>query len=89
MADGAKATRVTKLIARYDPEADAAYVRLSNGKCDVTEELDDRRNIDYDADGSVHGIEFLYVSDGIDLTAIPRAAEIDAALRRAGLRVLA
>jgi uncharacterized protein YuzE len=89
MADRAKAARLTKLTARYDPDADAAYVRLSNGKYDVTEELDDRRNIDYDAEGCALGVEFLYVSDGIDLSDLPRAAEIDAALRRAGLRVLA
>jgi uncharacterized protein YuzE len=89
MADRAKATRVNKLTARYDPEADAAYVRLRVGKYDVTEELDHRRNVDYDAEGCVIGVEFLSVSDGIDLTDVPRAAEIDAALRRAGLRVLA
>ncbi len=38
--------------------------------------------VDYDASGTVLSVEFLYVSDGIDLRDVPHADEIEAALSR-------
>ena len=73
----------------HDPEADAVYVRLSDRPYARTEELDDYRNIDYDADGCAIGVEFLYVSKGVDLSEVPQAAAVAEALKRLPVKVLA
>lgn len=80
---------MSTLTARHDPEADAIYVRLTNRRYARTEELDDRRNIDYDAEGCTIGVEFLSVSKGIDLTDVPQAAAIADALKRLLVTILA
>lgn len=64
----------------YDPEADALYIRLSDKERDHTTSLDDERHIDYAADGTPVGVEFLTVSLGIDLRDIPEAEGIAALL---------
>ncbi|MPZ99417.1 MAG: DUF2283 domain-containing protein [Dehalococcoidia bacterium] len=60
----------------HDVAVDAVYVRLSAkpraGAC----ELDERRILDVADDGSVTGVELLYVSNGVDVTGLPRADEI-------------
>jgi uncharacterized protein YuzE len=81
MADRAKEARVSAPSARHDREADALYVRLREGPAARTEELDDFRNVDYDADGRPIGIEFLAASRGVDLRDVPEAAIVAAALR--------
>ena len=73
----------------YDPEADAVYVRLNDRRYARTEELDDYRNIDYDADGCAIGVEFLYVSKGVDLNEVPQATAVAEALRRLPIKLLA
>lgn len=45
----------------HDEEADAVYVYLTDESYDHGRQLDDRRRIDFAADGSVRGIELLYV----------------------------
>ena len=80
---------MSKPIVRYDAEADAVYVRLNDGRYERTEELDDCRNIDYDADGRAIGVEFLYVSMGVDLSDVPQAAAVAEALRQLPIRLLA
>lgn len=78
-----------EITVEFDPDADAAYVRLNDGRYARTEELDDYRNIDYDADGGAIGVEFLYVSDGIDLSDVSQAARVAEALKPLHLTVLA
>jgi uncharacterized protein YuzE len=77
--------------AEYDREADAAYVYFP-GAVDTpvgrTLELDGERMIDYAADGSVVGVEFLSVSDGVRLEGVPRANEVSAALHAKGITTL-
>jgi uncharacterized protein YuzE len=68
---------------RFDPEADAIAVDFrERGPGDVarTRQMDERRLIDYGADGEPLGVEFLFVSDGIDLADVPRADEVRRAL---------
>jgi uncharacterized protein YuzE len=60
----------------YDETADAVYVYFSRNDVDRTEELTDLVNVDYDAEGKPVGVEFLNVSDGIDLDAVPRRDEV-------------
>jgi len=77
------------LECRYDPEADAIYIRLSNKEYAYGEELDRERRVDYAADGTPIGIELLCVSTGVDLRDIPQAQEIAQALAQHRIKVLA
>ncbi|HUE88332.1 MAG TPA: DUF2283 domain-containing protein [Vicinamibacterales bacterium] len=61
----------------YDEMADAVYVYFNQAPIDHTEEIHDGTAIvDYDADGVPVGVEFMDVSEGIDLRRVPRADEI-------------
>ncbi|HVC40464.1 MAG TPA: DUF2283 domain-containing protein [Candidatus Saccharimonadales bacterium] len=61
---------------RYDPQADAVYVRLKEGTYARGTDLDDRRRIDFDAAGDPIGVEFLGVSEGLEFDGIPDATAI-------------
>jgi uncharacterized protein YuzE len=79
--------------ATYDPEVDILYVTLSDDLVDNTEDVSRRRQyergIDYAADGSLVGYEFMNASRGIDLDGLPhRAALVELLERTRGLRVL-
>ena len=71
----------------YDRSVDAAYVSFSTAPSARQEKLDEARIIDYDVDGNVVGVEFIGPSLGLDLTSVPRAAEIARGAPKAGLRV--
>ncbi|MBI2671410.1 DUF2283 domain-containing protein [Candidatus Woesearchaeota archaeon] len=46
----------------YDPEADAMYIYLDEkANVDKTKEIEENMILDYDKDGHVIGIEFLFV----------------------------
>ncbi len=47
---------------RIDTEADAAYIRLRNGKVHRTEEIGGGYMLDYSRAGKVIGIEVLHLS---------------------------
>lgn len=72
------------LSLEYDPQADAIYVWLAppGTASKRTEALDDARAVDYDDNGHPIGVEFLSVSRGIELDAVPDAAAIAALLAR-------
>ena len=65
---------------QYDTEADALYVRLASGEVARTRRLDSSRAVDYRADGTVVGVEFLFVSKGVRLEGVPEAEGIERAL---------
>jgi uncharacterized protein YuzE len=69
---------------RFDPEADALYVSFrarSRGDVKRTAELGDGRQVDFDSNDDVLGVEFLNVSQGLNLANVPRQEEVEAALR--------
>lgn len=77
-------TRRTNPHVAFDPGADAVYVYLREREPDErprTRELRDGCNVDYGRRGRVLGVEFLWVSDGINLEGVPRREEILAALK--------
>lgn len=74
---------------RYDTEADAIYVRLSDKDYAYGEELDPERRIDYAADGTPIGVELLCVSTGVDLRNLPQQQSIAELLARHHIKVLA
>jgi uncharacterized protein YuzE len=71
------------IYIRFDPEADAVAVDFrprSPGDVARTQQIDERRLVDYDAAGQPLGVEFLFVSDGVDLEGVPHADEVRRAL---------
>ena len=72
------------VFIEYDPEADALFIRLrdiSPGSVSGARALDDRRFVHLDDHGTPVGVEFLGASQGLDLTGVPEAADIAAAVR--------
>ena len=73
---------------RYDPTADAAYVYLRKIEPgDAVRQVElfggltpGMRLVDYDREGRVLGVEFLAVSEGIDLDGVPQAEAVYRAL---------
>ncbi len=67
---------------RYDPEADAVYVDLREAQGRVrTTRIDEQRLLDYDEEGMLVGVEFLFVSRGLHLDGLPEAEYIEQLLR--------
>lgn len=71
----------------YDRQRDLAYFQFSSAHSVRQVELSGLRVLDYGADGTVVGVEFISPSRGIDLTDIPRAADIEREARRLGLPI--
>lgn len=70
------------MMVTYDPDADALYVSFEpRGAGDVvrTVELGDGRQVDYGAEDLLLGVEFLGVSQGVNLTDVPRVEDVRAA----------
>jgi uncharacterized protein YuzE len=67
----------------YDCDADALYVTLREATCTYTRSLGELRTVDYASDGAPVGVEWLRVSQGVDLADVPNAEEIGDALRGA------
>ncbi len=73
----------------YDQGADAVYVYFSRNEIDHTDEITDQINVDYDAQGEPVGVEFLDVSDGIELNDVPRRDDVAKLLDQGHFRVYA
>ena len=71
----------------YDKKHDAAYFELSALDPVRQVKLDDARIVDYAADGSVVGVEFISPSRGVNLADVPHATEIRREARRLGFPV--
>jgi len=73
----------------YDKDADVLYVRLGTKPVACTRNLGDGRIADFAEDGTVVGVEFIAVSEGLDLADIPAEHEVRRALEGHDFRVLA
>ncbi|MQL51629.1 DUF2283 domain-containing protein [Desulfofundulus thermobenzoicus] len=60
---------------RYDPEADALYIRFKEGKIEETDEVSPGVLLDLDANGNPLGLEILYAS--IKLGKPPLTVELE------------
>jgi uncharacterized protein YuzE len=76
---------VTYPYVTHDDEADALYVYLTGSEVAETRNFGDLRMVDYASDGTIVGIEFLGVSNGIDLNQIPHRSIVAAAIASSGL----
>ena len=56
----------------HDKEANVLFLKLRDTRYGSSRELDEAREVLFDMDGNVLGIEFLYVSDGVVLDGIPQ-----------------
>ena len=73
----------------YDREAQAIYIRLEDKPYAFGEDIDHERRVDYAEDGTPIGVELLCVDEGVDLSDLPRADELAAALRPLDIRIYA
>jgi uncharacterized protein YuzE len=80
-------TRASGPCAEFDREADAIYVWLADVETTKSTQLDDFRNIDFSADGTVVGIEFLGVSGGVDLGDVPFSDTVEKLINELGLGI--
>lgn len=71
----------------FDRQHDAAYFAFSATASARQVKMDNARIIDYAADGSVVGVEFISPSRGVNLAGVPRAADIEREVRRLGLPI--
>ena len=74
---------------RYDKQADAIYILLSEKPYAYGKDLDEERRIDYDAAGNPRGVELLGVSTGVITNDLPNRAEIERILGSKGIKVYA
>jgi len=74
---------------QYDSNADCAYILINNLLHAYSKELDETRVIDYAEDGTVIGVELLYVSGGVDISGLPYQSEIEKLLEKHGIKVYA
>lgn len=71
----------------YDRKHDVAYFEFSGADSERQIALDGATIVDYAADGTVVGVEFISPSRGVNLAGVPRAAEIEREVRRLRLPV--
>ena len=86
-------TRPTRQVAAHDG-GDAAtykqiYVQLSDAPYAYGELIDSERVVEYAADGTPIGVEFLRVDGCVGLSDVPRADQIARALAAHDVRVCA
>ena len=66
---------------RYDDEADAIYISLRKGTYRGGREASPHTIVHYGTGDEVLGVEFIVVSQGIDLTDVPEAERVADLLR--------
>lgn len=65
------------MYVEIDPSVNAAYVTVTENDVDRTEALDQRRRMDFDQHGELVGMEFLDVSNGVDLQGLPFRPQLE------------
>jgi uncharacterized protein YuzE len=73
----------------YDYNTDCVYILINDLPHAYSKEIDDARFIDYAKDGTVIGIELLYVSGGVDISDLPHGDEIGKLLEKHNIEVYA
>ena len=74
---------------QYDPDADSAYILINDLPHSYSNEVDETRFVDYSEDGTVIGIELLYIGAGVDTSDLPDKDEVIALLEANNVRVFA
>jgi uncharacterized protein YuzE len=74
---------------KFDKQADAIYIRLTDKPYSYGKDLDDSRRIDYDSNDEPIGIELLGVSHGVITNDLPFRSEIERLLGDRGVKLFA
>lgn len=74
---------------KYDPDADAVYIYLSDKPYAYGRDLDNERRIDYASDGTPIGLELLSVSKGVNPDDLPAQSEVIDLLESKNIKVFA
>jgi len=74
---------------KYDPDADAVYIYLSDKPYAYGRDLDNERRIDYASDGTPIGLELLSVSKGVNPDALPSQSKVIDLLASKNIKVFA
>lgn len=72
----------------YDANADCAYILINKLPYAYSKEIDETRFVDYAEDGTVIGIELLYVSGGVDICDLPYESEVEQLLEKNDVKIL-
>ena len=79
-----------RLRGVYDKDANLAYVQLLGRDLRRSRLVDEKRKIlEFDPEGNVHAIQFLYCSDGVTMNDVPQELQEEATrtLERLGITV--
>jgi uncharacterized protein YuzE len=69
-------------VIEYSPDSDMLYIRFRTEEHSArTQVIDDQRIVDFAADGSLYGVEFIGTTEGLDLTDLPERERIEAAIK--------
>lgn len=71
----------------HDKKADTLYIRFNDSPYSHSDEVDEFRFVDYDANDDPIGVELLNVSNGVTLDNLPHQTEIDEILTRRNIKV--
>lgn len=74
---------------RYDYDTDCVYISINDLPHSYSKEIDDARFVDYAKDGTVIGIELLYVSGGVDVSGLPCEKEVSELLEANQIKIFA
>lgn len=74
---------------QYDRDADAVYILINDLPFAYSIEIDESRFVDYAKDGTIIGIELLYVSGGVDITDLPFTSDVERMLNENGIKIYA
>ncbi len=69
---------------RVNDVGDILYLRFQKAKIAACREFGDLRNLDYDSDGHLIGVELIGLPGGVSLLGLPEAERIREALREHG-----
>lgn len=75
----------------FYPDEDAIYFTLSDEPFAYGKDLRDKTHLNFSVDGEVIGVEFLSISDGVDLSDIPEKVKyaISPVLEERGVKLYA
>ncbi len=74
---------------KYDKQADAIFIQLTDSPYAYGKDLDDVRRIDYDSAGNPRGVELLCLSEGVVTDRLPDRLAIEKLLDTKGIRIFA
>ena len=69
---------------RVNDAGDILYLQFRKAKIAVSREFGDLRNLDYDSEGHLIGVELIGLPGGVSLLGLPEAERIREALREHG-----